>query len=152
MPDRGQRIGRGDGRGCPAREGGADAPFRRGGRHGVPDTDDNLDYMRTAHGKARTNDLREGKITLPLLAVLDKAEPERRELLGRLARCHDDESVEYLQDAVETGADFSPPRCCAATSHGPSTCSRIRALGGTVRRLPTSAPTSPKGTDNRETH
>ena len=72
--------------------------------------DDILDYMRTAHtGKPANNDLREGKITLPLLAVLDKAEPERREeLLGRLARCHDDEeSVEYLQDAVETGGGLT---------------------------------------------
>ena len=72
--------------------------------------DDILDYMRTAHtGKPANNDLREGKITLPLLAVLDKAAPERREeLLGRLARCHDDEeSVEYLQDAVETGGGLT---------------------------------------------
>ena len=66
--------------------------------------DDILDYMRTAHtGKPANNDLREGKITLPLLAVLDKAPAERRtELLGRLACCHDDEeSVEYLQRTVE---------------------------------------------------
>ena len=43
------------------------------------------------------------KITLPLLAVLDKVPAERRtELLGRLACCHDDEeSVEYLQRTVE---------------------------------------------------
>ena len=66
--------------------------------------DDILDYTRTAHtGKPANNDLREGKITLPLLAVLDKAPAERRtELLGRLACCHDDEeSVEYLQRTVE---------------------------------------------------
>ena len=66
--------------------------------------DDILDYTRTAQtGKPANNDLREGKITLPLLAVLDKAPAERRtELLGRLACCHDDEeSVEYLQRTVE---------------------------------------------------
>ena len=66
--------------------------------------DDILDYTPTAHtGKPANNDLREGKITLPLLAVLDKAPAERRtELLGRLACCHDDEeSVEYLQRTVE---------------------------------------------------
>ena len=66
--------------------------------------DDILDYMRTAHtGKPANNDLREGKITLPLLAVLDKATPERRaELLGRLAGCREEEeSVEYLQNTVE---------------------------------------------------
>ncbi|MFQ6939796.1 MAG: polyprenyl synthetase family protein [Alistipes finegoldii] len=41
--------------------------------------DDILDYTRTAHtGKPANNDLREGKITLPLLAVLDKAPAERR--------------------------------------------------------------------------
>lgn len=60
--------------------------------------------MRTAHtGKPANNDLREGKITLPLLAVLDKATPERRaELLGRLAGCREEEeSVEYLQNTVE---------------------------------------------------
>ena len=66
--------------------------------------DDILDYTRTAQtGKPANNDLREGKITLPLLAVLDKVPAERRtELLGRLACCHDDEeSVEYLQRTVE---------------------------------------------------
>ena len=66
--------------------------------------DDILDYTRTAHtGKPANNDLREGKITLPLLAVLDKATPERRaELLGRLAGCREEEeSVEYLQNTVE---------------------------------------------------
>lgn len=66
--------------------------------------DDILDYTREAHtGKPANNDLREGKITLPLLAVLDKASDERRAaLLERLARCHDDEeSVEYLQHTVE---------------------------------------------------
>ena len=66
--------------------------------------DDILDYMRTAHtGKPANNDLREGKITLPLLSVLDRASEERRaDLLARLARCReDDDAVEYLRSVVE---------------------------------------------------
>ncbi|WP_418990991.1 polyprenyl synthetase family protein [Alistipes sp.] len=66
--------------------------------------DDLLDYTRDAHtGKPANNDLREGKITLPLLAVLDRADEGRREdLLARLARCHEDEeAVEYLRRTVE---------------------------------------------------
>lgn len=66
--------------------------------------DDILDYTLTAQtGKPANNDLREGKITLPLLAVLDRASDERRaELLKRLADCHDsEESVEYLQHTVQ---------------------------------------------------
>ena len=66
--------------------------------------DDILDYTPTAHtGKPANNDLREGKITLPLLSVLDRAsESRRKELLERLARCHEsDEDVEYLRSTVE---------------------------------------------------
>ena len=66
--------------------------------------DDILDYTLSAHtGKPANNDLREGKITLPLLAVLEKVSDERRaELLGCLERCRTDEkSVEYLQHTVE---------------------------------------------------
>ena len=66
--------------------------------------DDILDYTPSAHtGKPANNDLREGKITLPLLSVLDRASEERRaDLLARLARCHeDDEAVEYLRSTVE---------------------------------------------------
>ena len=66
--------------------------------------DDILDYTPSAQtGKPACNDLREGKITLPLLAVLDRASAERRaDLLGRLARCHEDDSeVEYLRGVVE---------------------------------------------------
>ncbi len=66
--------------------------------------DDILDYTRTAQtGKPSNNDLREGKITLPLLHVLEHAGPERQsELLERLKRCHhDDAEVEYLQTVVE---------------------------------------------------
>jgi len=66
--------------------------------------DDILDYTHgTETGKPANNDLREHKVTLPLLILLDRAEPERRsELIDRLARCHEDESsVEYLQRLVE---------------------------------------------------
>lgn len=66
--------------------------------------DDILDYTPSAQtGKPACNDLREGKITLPLLAVLDRASAERRaDLLGRLARCYEDDSeVEYLRGVVE---------------------------------------------------
>ena len=65
--------------------------------------DDILDYTLSAHtGKPANNDLREGKITLPLLAVLEKVSDERRaELIERLGRCRQDEaSVEYLQCTV----------------------------------------------------
>ncbi len=60
-------------------------------------------------GKPSGNDLREGKVTLPLLTVLDRVGEERRsELLARLARCRDEEAeVEYLQRIVagEGGLD-----------------------------------------------
>lgn len=65
--------------------------------------DDILDYTLSAHtGKPANNDLREGKITLPLLAVLEKVSDGRRaELIERLGRCRQDEaSVEYLQCTV----------------------------------------------------
>lgn len=67
--------------------------------------DDILDYTRTAQtGKPTNNDLREGKITLPLLAVLEKVDDTRRaELLDRLVCCYDDDAqVEYLQHTVES--------------------------------------------------
>ena len=65
--------------------------------------DDILDFQPGNHtGKPACNDLREGKITLPLLAVLERADAARRkELLELLARCHDDEaSVEQLRRIV----------------------------------------------------
>lgn len=68
--------------------------------------DDILDYTRTAHtGKPANNDLREHKITLPLLAVLEQAAPGRRaELLEKLALCDVDPSaVDEIQHAVEQG-------------------------------------------------
>lgn len=66
--------------------------------------DDILDYTRGAKtGKPTNNDLREGKITLPLLHVLEHASEERKaELLERLSACHaDNDAVEYLQTVVE---------------------------------------------------
>ena len=87
--------------------------------------------MRTAHtGKPANNDLREGKITLPLLAVLDKATPERRaELLGRLAGCREEEeSVEYLQNTVENeGGCFCRRSDAQLRSAGRRDALRIRA-------------------------
>ena len=64
--------------------------------------DDILDYASTQTGKPADNDLREGKITLPLLCVLERVDAERRaELLRRLARCREDErEVEYLHATV----------------------------------------------------
>lgn len=72
--------------------------------------DDILDYTPSAQtGKPLCNDLREGKITLPLLAVLDRVSAERRaDLQGRLARCHEDDAeVEYLRGVVEQEGGLS---------------------------------------------
>ncbi len=66
--------------------------------------DDILDYTPSAEtGKPLYNDLREGKITLPLLCVMERMGDERRaDLVERLRRCRDDaSSMEYLQRIVE---------------------------------------------------
>ena len=66
--------------------------------------DDILDYSRSANtGKPTNNDLREGKITLPLIEVLEKcSSAERLQLLDKLNQCKDDESaVDFLQGVVE---------------------------------------------------
>ena len=66
--------------------------------------DDILDFTRGAEtGKPSNDDLREHKITLPLLLLLDRADAARRdELLALLARCREDEAaVDALQQAVE---------------------------------------------------
>lgn len=66
--------------------------------------DDILDYSPAAHtGKPANNDLKEGKITLPLLAVLEHSDRERqRELLDLLAACHTDrQAVAELQGVAE---------------------------------------------------
>ncbi|MBQ3083415.1 MAG: polyprenyl synthetase family protein [Alistipes sp.] len=80
--------------------------------------DDILGYTPSAQtGKPRGNDLREGKITLPLLEVLEKSGEERRtELLAMLKTCHEnEEAVQRMQQIVldEGGLDAA-----AATMHG----------------------------------
>ena len=66
--------------------------------------DDILDYSRSARtGKPTNNDLREGKITLPLIEVLEKCSPaEKLQLLDKLSQCKEDEAaVDFLQGVVE---------------------------------------------------
>ena len=66
--------------------------------------DDILDYSRSAQtGKPKNNDLREGKITLPLIEVLEKCSPaEKLQLIDKLSQCKDDDSaVDFLQGVVE---------------------------------------------------
>jgi octaprenyl-diphosphate synthase len=66
--------------------------------------DDILDYSRSAHtGKPANNDLREGKITLPLIEVLEQcSSAERLQLLDKLSQCATDESaVDFMQGVVE---------------------------------------------------
>lgn len=65
--------------------------------------DDILDYTPTADtGKPSNNDLRERKITLPLIEVLEKvSEEERAEILSLVERCATDENcVEQVQQRV----------------------------------------------------
>ena len=66
--------------------------------------DDILDYSRSAHtGKPANNDLRERKITLPLIEVLEQCTPaERMRLLDCLSQCASDQAaVDYIQGVVE---------------------------------------------------
>lgn len=75
--------------------------------------DDLLDYTRSAAtGKPVNNDLREGKITLPLLAVLERCDDDRRrELLDLLRRAAtEDEAVDTLQRIVETEGGLDEAR------------------------------------------
>ncbi len=69
--------------------------------------DDILDYMPTADtGKPSNNDLRERKITLPLIEVLERADQEERsEILSLVERCASDESCvsAVQQKVVEVG-------------------------------------------------
>jgi octaprenyl-diphosphate synthase len=68
--------------------------------------DDILDYdTRTDTGKPACNDLREHKITLPLLVVLERSTPERRaELLAMLAATDTQPgNIALLRDAVLDG-------------------------------------------------
>ncbi|MEG2613504.1 MAG: polyprenyl synthetase family protein [Alistipes sp.] len=66
--------------------------------------DDILDYSRTANtGKSTNNDLREQKITLPLLVILERVDEARRnELIDKLTLCATDQAaVDYIQQTVE---------------------------------------------------
>jgi octaprenyl-diphosphate synthase len=66
--------------------------------------DDILDYSRSSKtGKPSNNDLREGKITLPLIEVLEQCtSDERKRLLDKLSECaHDEAAVDYMQGVVE---------------------------------------------------
>ena len=72
--------------------------------------DDILDYdTRTDTGKPACNDLKEQKITLPLLAVLERSTPERREELYALLRNVDTvpENVALLHEAVVAGGGIA---------------------------------------------
>ena len=72
--------------------------------------DDILDYSRSAQtGKPRNNDLREGKITLPLIEVLEQCtSAERLQLIDKLSQCAtDDAAVDYIQNIVEVTGGLS---------------------------------------------
>ncbi|MBQ2033979.1 MAG: polyprenyl synthetase family protein, partial [Alistipes sp.] len=57
--------------------------------------DDILDYSRSAQtGKPRNNDLREGKITLPLIEVLEQcSSAEKMQIIDKLSQCATDDSA-----------------------------------------------------------
>ena len=68
--------------------------------------DDILDFNRQNNtGKPANNDLREHKITLPLIEVMErKSEEERKEILELIKRCDKEESaVDTLQKIVDDG-------------------------------------------------
>jgi octaprenyl-diphosphate synthase len=68
--------------------------------------DDILDYNRQNNtGKPANNDLREHKITLPLIEVMEsKTEEERKDILELIKRCDREESaVDALQQIVDEG-------------------------------------------------
>lgn len=72
--------------------------------------DDILDYSRSAKtGKPSNNDLREGKITLPLIEVLEQCSPaEKLQLLDKLSQCAtDDAAVDYIQNIIEVTGGLS---------------------------------------------
>ena len=72
--------------------------------------DDILDYSRSAQtGKPRNNDLREGKITLPLIEVLEQcSSAEKMQIIDKLSQCAtDDSAVEYIQNLVEVTGGLS---------------------------------------------
>lgn len=79
--------------------------------------DDILDFKRDNNtGKPSNNDLREKKITLPMLEVMErKSEEERRVMLDLLKRASEDESaVDELHRIVVEGGG---PELAAETMH-----------------------------------
>lgn len=74
--------------------------------------DDILDYKRDNNtGKPSNNDLREHKITLPLIEVMERGDDAlREEIISLLKRCDkDEEAVDKLHNIVEErgGKDFA---------------------------------------------
>ena len=72
--------------------------------------DDILDYSRSAQtGKPRNNDLREGKITLPLIEVLEQCtSAEKLQIIDKLPQCAtDDAAVDYIQNIEEVTGGLS---------------------------------------------
>ncbi len=74
--------------------------------------DDILDYTPTAQtGKPSNNDLREGKITLPLLAIIERGDKTLNEQISSLIGvCHtDDSAIAELQEIVNSqgGVEFA---------------------------------------------
>lgn len=68
--------------------------------------DDILDFNRDNNtGKPSNNDLREHKITLPMIEVMERSsEEERREMVELLKRCHEDEeALDRLHHKVVDG-------------------------------------------------
>ncbi len=68
--------------------------------------DDILDYTPTANtGKPTNSDLREGKVTLPLLVIIEQSsEQERSEISSLLSACKDNQdAISELQRKVEQG-------------------------------------------------
>ncbi len=96
--------------------------------------DDILDYTPTADtGKPSNNDLRERKITLPLIEILEKAgEEERAEILSLIERCAtDEECIEKVQRRVVEGGGID-----AATETMKSYLQRAMSILGGYEETP----------------
>lgn len=65
--------------------------------------DDMLDYARSSStGKPANNDLRERKITLPLIEVLERADDGLKgEIVSALERCPEEDAVDLIQRRVD---------------------------------------------------
>ena len=74
--------------------------------------DDILDYNRRNNtGQPSNNDLREHKITLPMIEVMERSsEQERKEMIELMKRCHEDEAaLDTLHNKIVEGrgAEFA---------------------------------------------